>query len=588
MARQGPASCGIQTSDAVPFLERATFGPSFATDPSDPNYPVSVTHLTTDTCYEGWLQEQFNAPVLYPDDPTMPAIGTNYSSPDNPGNCDDGASGGSICWSPPNPTGTCTNGGPSTCNRDNYTAYLLQTQFFTNALTGPDQLRQRVAWALTQIDVVSEVDSIRPASWMTPYLQLFDRDAFGNYRQLLYDLTVNPAMGEYLNMRGNNYSATRNTVNENYAREILQLFSVGLNKLNDDGTVKTDSNGPIPTYSQDDITNLAHVFTGWGLDAQLAPGVPNYAAPMITTSPSNHDARDKMVLGQATGGGDAATELTNALNIIFNHPNVGPFIGKQLIQKLVTSNPSTNYVGRVTAAFNSGTYIGPSGATFGSGARGDMKAVIAAVLLYQDPPVPTDPATYGHLREPVLFITNTLRALGGTVDRYGNNAFGNTVTDFVLGDQFLPGGMGSPGNTPAPKMDQDVFRPPTVFSYYSPFNQLGGSTLLAPELEIQSTSTALAHINFIYNAAYHRMLTNTKNDPVGTWIDTTPYEPEAAGDASALINDLNMRLMHGSMSTQLHDIVLAAVLAIPEADARGRVRQAIYLMASSSSYQVER
>jgi hypothetical protein len=195
-ALQDPAGCGIQTGDAVRFLEQATFGPSFATDPSDPNYPVSVTHLRTDTCYEGWLQEQFRAPVLYPDDPTMPAQGTNYYSPSDPGACDDGAGGGGICWSPPNPT-NCTNNGPSTCNRDNYTAYLLQTQFFTNALTGTDQLRQRVAWALTQIDVVSEVDSIRPASWMTPYLQLFDHDAFGNYRQLLYDLTVNPAMGEY-------------------------------------------------------------------------------------------------------------------------------------------------------------------------------------------------------------------------------------------------------------------------------------------------------------------------------------------------------------------------------------------------------
>jgi len=127
-----------------------------------------------------------------------------------------------------------------------------------------------------------------------------------------------------------------------------------------------------------------------------------------------------------------------------------------------------------------------------------------------------------------------------------------------------------------------------VFSYYPPDNQLAGSSLLAPELAIQSTSTSLAHINFIYDVADHKMPTNAKNSPIGTWIDTTPYEPEAAGDASALIDDLNMRLMHGSMSTHLHDIVLAAVQAIPEADATSRVRQAIYLMASSSSYQVER
>jgi uncharacterized protein (DUF1800 family) len=573
-ALQGPASCGIQTSDAVRFLEQATFGPSFATGPSDPNYPVSVTHVLNDVCFEGWLQEQFNAPVVYPDDPSARSIGTNYPYPRDPGACDDGGAAGGVCWSPQNPTTTCTNTGPSTCNRDNYTAYALQNTFFFDALTGPDQLRQRVAWALTQIDVVSETDiGIRPASWMTPYLQLFDRDAFGNYRQLLYDLTVNPAMGEYLNMRGN----TKNNVNENYAREILQLFSTGLNELNDDGTVQLDGNGiPVPTYNQDVITNFARVFTGWNLDAQLAPGVPNYRDPMIVTS--GHDTNPKTLLGGQTVNDDTVSELNEALDNIFNYHNVGPFIGKQLIQKLVTSNPSPTYVGNVTQAFNSGSYTGPAGNTFGSGNRGDMQAVIAAILL--DPEArtaPTDPA-YGHLREPVLFVTNTLRTLGGVVD-----ANGNPTTDFVLGDQFLPSGA----NTNI-RMDQDVFRPPTVFSYFPPDNRLPGSTLLAPEFAIQSTSTSLAHINLIYDVAYHKMPTNAKTSPLGTWIDTTSYEPEAAGDATPLIDDLNMRLMHGNMSQALYSTVQTAIQAIPETDRTGRVREAMYLIASSSQYQVER
>jgi len=573
------AGCGIQDSDAARFLEQATFGPSFVTDPADPNYFVSVIHVGQDVCFEGWLQEQFNAAVLYPDDPAVPNVGTNYTSPGDPGTCDDATGAGGVCWSPQNRPATCSNTGPSTCQRDNYQAYVLQNEFFANALTGSDQLRQRVAWALHQIDVVSEVDiGIPPASWMTPYVQLFDRDAFGNYRQLLYDLTVNPAMGQYLNMRGN----TKNNVNENYAREILQLFSIGLNELNDDGTLRLDANGnPIPTYDQDVITNLARVFTGWNLQTQIAPGIPNYRDPMIVTSEGNHDTNPKTLLDGQTlpGGENAATELNEALDIIFNHHNVGPFIGKLLIQKLVTSNPSPAYVQNVTTAFNSGSFTGPGGTIFGSGTRGDLQAMIAAILL--DPEARTAPTTnpnYGHLREPVLFITNTLRPLGIAA----SDGSGYT-TDFVLGDQFLPSGASN-----RVTMDQDVFRPPTVFSYYPPDNQLAGSTLLAPEFAIQSTSTALAHVNIIYDFAYHQMPTIAKDRPIGTWIDTTPFEPESADNAIALVDDLNARLMHGTMSTALYAIVLNAVQAIPDTNPTGRVQEAIYLIASSSEYQVGR
>jgi hypothetical protein len=577
---QDPQSgCGISTADAVRLLEQATFGPSFATDPSDPNYPVSVKHLTQDTCYEGWVQEQFNTPVLWADDATVPTVGVNYFNPNDPGQCDDGVSSGNLCWSPGNVATTCTNNGGSTCVRDNYQPYVLQHVFFQNALTGADQLRQRVAWALTGIDVVSQNATLVAASWIVPYLQLFDRDALGNYRELLYDLTVNPAMGEYLNMRGN----TKNAVNENYAREVLQLFSIGLNELNDDGTLQVDDAGnPIPTYSQDVITNFARVFTGWNLAPQLVPGVPNYRDPMIVTNENNHDANPKTLLnGTVLSGMRAADELQAALDNIFNHHNVGPFIGKALIQKLVTSNPSPAYVQHVAAAFNSGNYAGPGGTVFGSGARGDMQAVVAAVLLDPEARTPPSDSTFGHLREPVLFITNTLRALGGIVD-----ANGNPTTDFVLGDSFLPAGAGT--NV---RMDEDVFRPPTVFSYYPPDNQLAGSTLLAPEFGIQSTSTSLARINLMYDFAYHKLPTNG-NTPIGTWIDTTPYEPEAAGDANALIDDLDMRLMHGNLSTPigqaLRGVVQTAVQAIPETDLKGRVQEAIYLIASSSQYQVER
>jgi hypothetical protein len=481
---------------------------------------------------------------------------------------------------------TCTNGGPSTCDRDNFTAWYLQNTFFYNALTGPDQLRQRVAWSLSQIDVVSQ-QTIQQANYMVPYIQIFDRDAFGNFRQLLYDITVNAAMGKYLDMAGN----TKNNVNENYAREILQLFSVGLNLLNPDGTVQKDADeNAIPTYSQDTITNFARVFTGWNLNPnQIAPGIQNYREPMMVRDAdrSKHDTGAKtLLLGLQLDGSDSAEdELTKALDNIFNHPNVGPYIGKLLIQQLVTSNPSRDYVARVTAAFNDD----------GMRTRGNMQAVIKAILL--DPEARTAPAdgNYGHLREPVLHITNTLRALGiQSADR-------TYTTDFTLGDAFLPGGA-----THNLRMDQDVFRPPTVFSYYPPDNVLQIAPgeckvpdtplicLVAPEFGIQSTSTVLSRINFMRDVAFHQMLKDAKNRPLGTWIDTTPYEAEAAGDASALINDLNNRLMHGSMalgSNTLYDVVQRAVMAIPESDPNAlttRVQEAIYLIASSSQYQVER
>ena len=557
-------------TQAAHFLEQATFGPSFAQNPSDPNYPVSVARVQA-LGYERWLNEQFGMPVLYPNDPAVPSVGTNYVYPKDPGTCPNGG----ICWSPTNlDSTTCGN----ICNRDNYTAYPLQVQFYTNALKGADQLRQRVAWALTQIFVVSQVD-IHLSSWMTRYLQLFDRNAFGNFRQLLYDITLNPAMGQYLNMAGN----VKTNVNENYAREVLQLFSIGLNKLNPDGTLRLDAQGnPIPTYGQDEITDFARVFTGWNLAAQLAPGIPNYRDPMVVASETRHDTDPKTLLDGAglPGGQGAATELNEALDNIFNHPNVGPFIGAQLIQHLVTSNPGPDYVASVTSAFNTGTYTSGSGTIFGSGNRGDMRAVIAAILL--DPEARTSPtsAAYGHLREPVLFITNTLRALGITRDAV------NYTTDFVLGESFLPTNM---------VMGQDVFRSPTVFNYYPPDNQMSCATPpncpLAPEFALQSTATALARINFIYNIVYHRMPTSQPNRPTGTWIDTTPFEAKAAGDAHALIDDLNDRLMHGAMTDAVRAIVRDAVTAIPDSDRAGltaRVREAMYLIGTASQYQVER
>ncbi|MBV9745636.1 MAG: DUF1800 family protein, partial [Acidobacteriia bacterium] len=282
-----PSVAQPSTNDTVRFLEEATFGPS----------PALIAHVQSlgpdaNSAFSAFLDEQFALPAS--SYPTLPLQPTTVPM-------------------------TCTG----TCQRDNYTMYPIQVTFFKNALTGQDQLRQRVSFALQQIFVVSGLTVNQP-SWMTPYLQVFDKDAFGNFRTLMGDITLNPAMGRYLNMAGN----TKAAPNENYGREILQLFTVGLNLLNLDGSVQTDSHGnPIPTYTQPVVDGFSRVFTGWNLAAPPAAGVPNYIDPMVL-SPGNHDGGAKMLLQGVTlpptnpvTAATATKDLNDALDNIFNHPN---------------------------------------------------------------------------------------------------------------------------------------------------------------------------------------------------------------------------------------------------------------------------
>ncbi len=444
----------------------------------------------------------------------------------------------------------------SNCQRDNYSMYPLQLRFFTNALSGPDQLRQRVAWALHRMIVVSGV-SLNQPSWMVPYLQILDRDAFGNFRQLLEDITMNPAMGNYLDM----ITSTKFNPNENYGREILQLFSVGLNLLNPDGTVQTDSNNEaIPTYDQDTVTGFARVFTGWKIAPPPQTGVPNYLDPMQLKS-SNHETGTKQLLGGVTlpAGQTATKDLSDALDNIFNHPNVGPFVSMQLIHSLVTSNPSPGYVSRIAAVF----------ADNGSGVRGDLKAVVRAILL--DPEArgesKTDP-DYGRLKEPVQLITNVLRAIGS------RSADGSTTSDGYLNPQAV-------------NMGQDVFRPATVFSYYpADFNVPGPADILGPEFGILSATTALKRANFI-NTMVFSTIGVGNNSPKGTSLDLSKLQALAAKPES-LVTELNRLLMHGSMSSGMQTAVLNAVNAVSSTKPLLRAQQALYLVATSSQYQVER
>jgi uncharacterized protein (DUF1800 family) len=411
---------------------------------------------------------------------------------------------------------------------------------------------------------------------------------------MLFDVTLNPGMGEYLNMRGNSVvSLTNPTPNENYAREIMQLFSIGVDTLNQDGTPALDAQGNrIPSYDQTTITNLARVFTGWDLDPATkvsgvdgTTAVPNWQDPMLPQSNRNrYDTNQKTLLVDIRGPNPvvipacanctnntantqayAVTSLNAAIDNLFFHPNTGPFVCIQMIHQLVTSNPSPAYVGRCAAAF----------ADNGGGVRGDLKAVITSILL--DPEargdVKTDP-NYGHLREPVLLMTSVLRAF---------NATDSSKTDGVLVAQGATNFSSSLG--------QIVFNPPTVFSYFPADFGLPGTTLIGPEFGILDTSTSYARSNFM-NTLF---LTNTgvpgiptgTNRPIGTKIDYSTFQA-LAGNPQQLVDALNARLMHGTMSAQMNASIVAAVNGISSGDPGGRTRTAIYLVASSSQYQVER
>ena len=527
-----PYTGAATDADTVRFLEQASWGPT----------PAEVTRVKA-LGFNAWLNEQFNAAQTgYPNIALVPA---------------DSSVG-------------CPTGSPATCGRDNYSLYPLQKQFFTNALYGPDQLRQRIAFALHKIIVVSGADVNIP-SYYNPYLQAINNNAFGNFRTLLNDITLNPAMGVYLDMAGN----TKTQPNENYAREIMQLFSVGLNQLNQDGTPVLDAQGNlVPTYDQATITNFARVFTGWNF-APLNPpqaGVPNFISPMIVANENNHDKNPKVLLqyaGAVSGlpaNQTSAQDLNNALDNIFNHPNVGPFIGKQLIQQLVTSNPSPAYVARVAAAFNNN----------GQGVRGDMKAVIRAILL--DPEargdVKTDP-NFGRLREPVQLASNMLRA-------FNAKSFDKTANS--------DGVVASRDNLGFTTMDQDLFRPATVFSYFPADYNVPGTSLEGPEFGILSATTDLKRANYVNGLIYTGITINATDRPNGTSLDFSAVQ-SLADNPAQLADTLNAQLLHGMMSASVRTSVITAINAIPTSTSQyqlKRAQTAVYLVLTSAQYQVER
>ncbi len=532
--------------EATRFLEQATWGPK----DSEISGLLGVGYLP-------WMAAQFNLPVSgYPNLPLVPDS--------TPAGCEQ-----------------------VPCRRDNYSTYLLHTTFFKNALYQPDQLRQRVFFALHKVDVISTNTITRP-SQIVPYLNLLAQGAFGNYRDLLEDLTLNPAMGAFLNMA----TSTKNNPNENYPREIMQLFSIGTVQLNQDGTAQIDgvTGYPAASYDQSVVDQLKLVLTGWyipSVSVSLAGDTDdtgNYLIPMpVHKNGSNVEDRHSTVgkdlfvgflpnqnlEGAATAipsGQPANQDLQMALDALFDHPNVGPYLAKELIHSLVTSNPSPAYVERVAGFFNDN----------GSGVRGSLWAMVKAVLL--DPEArnaPSDP-TYGKLKEPSLYMLNVLRAFNAM------SANGAVASDGYLNSPY------------ARDMGQEVFRPSTVFSYfpqdyYAPPASAG---LLGPEFGIMDATTALKRANFVNQMTFNNGIavscsTSSCNSPNGTSINVSELQLLSANPTN-LVDRLNRLMMHGTMSDEMKDSIVTAVNAVSANNTLLRARQALYLVATSSQYQVQR
>jgi uncharacterized protein (DUF1800 family) len=490
---------------AARFLEQATFGPT-----------RDLINQVQQVGFLNFLQDQFDAPVsTYAD----PAPSENSLTP-------------------------------------------TQQRFFTNVLNGQDQLRQRLSFGLSEIWVISG-NTIVPQG-VAPYLRLLQQDALANYRTIMQDVTLSPAMGRYLDMVNNDKpDPVANThANENYARELLQLFTVGTYLLNSDGSLQRDAQGnPLPTYDESVVQGFARAYTGWTYPTQAGATLQKhnplfYLGPMEAFE-NNHDTNSKAILGGVVlpAGQTSLADLNGALDTIFNHPNVGPFVCKQLIQHLVTSNPSPAYVTRVAGVFASGSFNG-----LGSGQRGDMKAVIAAILLDAearrgDVPVIANPAD-GHLREPIIFIAGLLRAFGATSD----------------GSALISQG----GN-----MGQTALQPPSVFNFFPPDFKIPGSSpaLLGPEFALQTAATDFARINFVNTFAFGTL--------GGTTVDFTSYANLAA-NPNQLLDSLNTSLLHGTMSSDMQTSITNALNAVPSGSSQAlqRAKTAIYLVGSSSQYQV--
>ncbi len=480
-------------------------------------------------------------------------------------------------------------------------SYPADFMVWRQLMSSPDAVRRRMALALSEIFVVSTTGITVPwrSHAMAAYWDVLCNNALGNYRQLLQDITLNPAMGFYLNTRGNQKEdlASGRQPDENYAREVMQLFSIGLYQLNLDGTEKTDASGArLESYTQSDITNLARVFTGYDLDTsqntpttytppnggnpRTIPSTSTIRLPMVQV-PSRHSTLAATFLGTTIAANTpAATALQTAMDTLFNHPNVGPFIGKQLIQRLVTSNPSPAYVARVAAVFNNN----------GAGTRGDLKAVFAAVVLDDEARSATGltQTGFGRLREPMLRLVQWART-------FGARSAQGTWKIFDL-------------SNPATQLGQSPLRSPSVFNFFRPGYVPPGTALaaakaLAPEFQLVNESSVGGYLNYMQNVVRNGIYVNApesiasgSNSATNGYDITATYVTELTlvADATALVNRLNLLLCAGQLSAATQKLIVDALNATAvtatstDSVKLNRIGAAVLLVMASSEYLIQK
>jgi uncharacterized protein (DUF1800 family) len=550
-----PPALLVSHEDAARFLDQATFG---ATD--------ADIHSLSLIGYQAWLSQQFALPQTLQEPAVEQALILN----------NDPCAAADV-----------------KCNaalfvQNNQGEVFVQNQFWQNSLSASDELRQRVQYALSEQFVISGTN---PQVQDMPrgeanYYDLLGTDAFGNFRQLLQDVTLNPMMGQFLSMQGNDKGNATTDPDENYAREIMQLLTIGLWQLNDDGTQKLDGTGaPIPTYSNTDVQGLAKVFTGfsWNIPGNstdtawsscciyVGTGFGEDLLPM-QSFPGHHSTAEKDFLGvtiAASATPDPDGDLKIALDTLFNHPNLPAFFSKQMIAHLVTSNPSPAYVSRVAAVFKDN----------GQGVRGDLKAVITAILL--DPEARdsagavTNPK-YGKVREALVRYTEWARAFSAQ-SRNGGYYLGSTE-DMIWGLGEMP------------------LRSPTVFNWFAPGYVPPGTSieaagLVGPEFQMTNVTSVVGFLNYVQNA----IGADAKDGP-----DVfAAYDAELglAATPTALVDRINLLLMAGQMNSTLETEIVNAVSAINvptsgdpnaiNAALAARVQTAIYLTIASPDYTAQ-
>jgi uncharacterized protein (DUF1800 family) len=552
-----PANQPISEKAAFRLLQQASFGPSEA----------GIAEVKAKGPRR-WLAEQFAMPVSV------------YGSRDRD----------AVHRWPDKNTDFCSQfvtGTPEryNCWRDWFSSDPIKLDFFKQASLGTDQLRQRMGFALSQILVVSEVE-VTGTYGLADYFQMLREQSFATYRDVLLATAKHPAMGVYLNMVNNDATDP----NENFARELLQLFSIGTCELNIDGTLKTGQ--CLATYDMAMVREYAYALTGWTYPlGGVNPWCPSdcewknplYLKGSMAPVATQHDSRPRTLLGGATLaiGHGPEQAMVAVVDSLMNHPNTAPFMAKRFIQAFVTSNPSPAYVARVATAFNAGQYE-----TFGGGRKGDLKATLAAVILDEEArnEGAFEQTNTGMLRDPVVMMVNVVRALNGYTDgeRMGNYAWGSNLA-------------------------QAVFNSPSVFNFYSPDYPLPGNPdMVAPQFQIAGANTNVGWVNFVNDVIYWWYNFGDGLAPkaemqgtTGTKLSFTAFEGDA--DVPTVLADrLDRLLTGGKLGPPGQALVVQAMgsytfrdlwLADPQFQTtwrRERVKTAAYLILASPHFQVQR